>query len=942
MGSRMRSFLGILVVVFLVNTAYLWAFAHPTIFYMSNVLLHIGMGAALTVALSVFVWRCRDHLRRHAGTLGWLCASFAFALYLMWAGNLLINRWALVAHIVTGCIAALLFLRTVLAPWTNGPFDWSPSRFGYVAGLSALVVAPLATRGYERAYPDPRARIENSLVVPTSMHEEGEGPKSPFWPSSARTNVGGIIPSNFFMDSARCGECHKDIYEQWNSSVHHFSSFNNQFYRKAIEHMQDVVGTQPSKWCAGCHDHAVFFNGRFERPIKEQIDTPEAHAGLACTSCHSISQVHGTVGQGNFTIEYPPLHELATSKNRFVKALDNFLTFTDPEPHRGVFMKPFMRDSAEFCSTCHKVHLDVPVNSYRWFRGFNDYDAWQASGVSGHGARSFYYPKESKTCADCHMPLVASKDPGNRDGKVHSHRFAAANMAVAFANGDVKQMEAVEQFLKAGIVTVDIFAASPVTEDPTGLEMQRRRDEGPQLASTFAVGEEAHEGTGGIVREVGQVAAPLDRSGLKLRPGQTVRIDVVARNRGVGHFFPGGTVDAFDVWLELQAIDATGRIIFWSGRTEDDGAGPVERGAHFYRSFMLDADGNPINKRNAWQARTALYARLIPPGSADVAHYRVTVPKDAQGPIRLVARMNYRKFAHYYTQFAYAGQPVPNQAPDLLSPHFDNRAYTFDGSNIPRNVSGAIKDKVPNLPTVVVARAESTIALDPKADAAWRPVVDKKDRERWNDWGIGMLLQNDLKGAEYAFKRVTEAEPEYADGWLNVARVLVREGETDSAKPYISKALALQPDLPRAHFFKASVERADGDFDAALASLGRVERSFPRDRVVLNQKARIHFLKREYAEAVKLLERVLRVDPEDVTAHYTLMLCYRGLGQADKAAREDQLFRRFKADESAQSITAKRRLISPEDNNERQSIHDHVSVPVADIDPAEGRRHASR
>ncbi len=42
---------------------------------------------------------------------------------------------------------------------------------------------------------------------------------------------------------------------------------------------RSVVGTRPSKWCAGCHDHAVFFNGRFDRPIKDQIDTPEAQSG---------------------------------------------------------------------------------------------------------------------------------------------------------------------------------------------------------------------------------------------------------------------------------------------------------------------------------------------------------------------------------------------------------------------------------------------------------------------------------------------------------------------------------------------------------------------------------------------------------------------------------------------------------------------------------------
>ncbi len=89
--------------------------------------------------------------------------------------------------------------------------------------------------------------------------------------------------------------------------MHHFASFNNQFYRKSIEYMQDVNGTRSSKWCAGCHDHAVFFNGRFDRPIREQIDTPEAQAGLGCMSCHAIVHVGSSMGNADFRVEYPPL-----------------------------------------------------------------------------------------------------------------------------------------------------------------------------------------------------------------------------------------------------------------------------------------------------------------------------------------------------------------------------------------------------------------------------------------------------------------------------------------------------------------------------------------------------------------------------------------------------------------------------------------------------------
>jgi tetratricopeptide (TPR) repeat protein len=418
----------------------------------------------------------------------------------------------------------------------------------------------------------------------------------------------------------------------------------------------------------------------------------------------------------------------------------------------------------------------------------------------------------------------------------------------------------------------------------------------------------------------------VDATGVQFEPGSTVRLDTVVRTRKIGHFFPGGTVDSFDVWLEVQACDARGKIIFWNGRVEDNGRGPVDPGAHFYRSYLLDAEGNEINKRNAFQARSVLYVRLIPPGAADVAHYLLRIPKDAVGPISVSAKLNYRKFSRYFTQFAYAGEPAAGQSPELVNIHFDSRQFSFDRANIPANVSGKIRGEVPNVPIITLATAETKLALGP--DAQWKPLVRKQDRERWNDWGIGLLLQGDLKGAEYAFRKTTEAEPGYADGWLNVARALIQEGETDTAKPFVDKALAIDSSLGRVWFFRGMIQKTDGDYEGALSSLRRVENQYPRDRVTLNQIGRILFLERKYAEAVKSFENCLQVDPEDVQAHYNLMLCFRGLGQSDKARREEALFQRFKADESAQTITAKPRLLSAEANNERQPIHDHESMPV--------------
>ena len=80
------------------------------------------------------------------------------------------------------------------------------------------------------------------------------------------------------------------------------------------------------------------------------------------------------------------------------------------------------------------------------------------------------------------------------------------------------------------------------------------------------------------------------------------------------------------------------------------------------------------------------------------------------------------------------------------------------------------------------------------------------------------------------------------------------------------------------------------------------------------------------------LKQVAAVDPEDVQMHYTWMLCDRGLGDTEAAAREETLFRRFKADEVVAGHHRHAAApLSPEDNNERQPIHDHESAVKGDF-----------
>src|ERR1019366_3521511 len=190
--------------------------------------------------------------------------------------------------------------------------------------------------------------------------------------SSAETFDQGLLDGKKLAANQYCQECHPDSYKRWEKSAHRFSSFNNPFYRRAVELVADRVGREKTKWCAGCHDPVVLFTGQMGKATMASFsyDQFEAQQGLTCMACHSIAEVKDVRGNGGYVVEESKQYPFA-------------------------FMKPFMR-TPEFCAPCHKVGLLLPLNDYHWMRGQNHYDSWFDSGVSGVAVRSFYDPRSEE------------------------------------------------------------------------------------------------------------------------------------------------------------------------------------------------------------------------------------------------------------------------------------------------------------------------------------------------------------------------------------------------------------------------------------------------------------------------------------------------------------------------------------------------------------------
>ncbi len=705
-----------------------------------------------------------------------------------------------------------------------------------------------------------------------------------FFPSETRTADGNFIPDRALMMDEYCAKCHQDIFNDHLHSAHKFSSFNNPAYLFSIRETRKLAMERDgkmnaSRWCAGCHDQVPFLSGKFNDPNYDIVKDPTAHAGITCIVCHSITHINSPIGNAAFTIEEAKHYPFAFSQNASLQWLNNQLIKAKPELHKKTFLKP-LHKSAEFCSTCHKVHLPAELNHYKDFvRAQNHYDSFVLSGL-GNGSRSFYFlPTGAKeNCASCHMPLEPSADFGSKDfdgsgiRKRHTHFFPAANTGLfELLKFEDRYKDQSPQFQKS----IDTNAAFLRGTAADGSDKKLRID-------LFAVKRIKPDGT-----QDDDSLAVMRPNLPRLQPGETHLIEVVIRTLNIGHHFSQGTADSNEIWVDFQAT-AGGKIIGRSGGLSGpDDTGEVDPWSHFVNVLMLDRNGNRIDRRNPQDIFTPLYDKQIPPGAGQVVHYKLFVPKDVTGPVELTVKLRYRKFDYKYMELVHkeSGKPIPKlPIVDLCT------------------------DRV-TLP--VAGMAENVSAQESPIQPPW---------QRWNDYGIGCLIEGgagnkkgNLKQAEAAFRKLLtlEAKPAFAHGHLNLARVYIEQGRLDEATQELNAAQNSDPPAPWwvVAWFKGLVIAQNSttreELDKAASSFqsivdpanqprhedGKLKFDFTRDYVVLAEWGRTLYKRstlekagseeeRKYLlRSVAAYESVLAIDPEDVDAHYGLNQCYDRLAQ---------------------------------------------------------------
>ncbi|MEM6456752.1 MAG: tetratricopeptide repeat protein, partial [Acidobacteriota bacterium] len=795
---------------------------------------------ALALALSFAVWLARrpgDPARR--AVLPLVLAALCGITYLV-LGH------AATAPLLPLLYAAFAALALALATWAHRATPIGRAASVLVLAAIAIVATLLGMRFFGPAAAEMTIPADfASQAMPATMADMAQGgADGPFFPAPTRTADGERLPQGALAEIEACARCHVDIADQWRDSPHRYSSLNNPWYRQTAARFEadmvaagEIAEGEPNlrlRACAACHDPALLLTGAIdEAPVATLAERPEADAGVSCTACHAIADVPSRMGSGHYEIALPNMHEWTVADRGLKRMLHDLVVRLDPGPHKRAYLKPLHVDDAAsplFCTSCHKGHLDEPVNDYQWLSTMNDYDAWQASSISGFGARSAYYPERPMTCNDCHMPSVEA--PGEPSGRSHvaSHRFAASNVGVAALSGSQAQMDAVVASLQRGL-TIDVFALTDLHAAP-----------GAEPLNTLY--------------------APLDAMPAVLAPGEDARLDVVIRSREIGHYFPGGKMDVVDAWVELTAVDDRGRTLFWSGATDADG--PVDPGAYFLRMRTIDGDAEAIEHRDDWRRRGRVYVRVLLPNTSRMARYRIALPSDYDGQmVTVTARLQYREQGHTFHSWVREGAedapavvPIVTLAEDVVT--LGVRDPTAPHPEPPKVLRAEDWERWNDYGIGMYFnrdRRTARIAFERTTE------IDPENVDGWVNIGRTSMVEGDLDTAREMLQRAEKIDPDLARTIFLLGSVARAAGDNETAATYFHRALEQYPHDRSVRNALSQLLFLLGDYAAAAEQLQHVLRIDPENRGAHYSLARAYRALGDEERAALHQQRAERVQP---------------------------------------------------------------------------------
>ncbi len=549
-----------------------------------------------------------------------------------------------------------------------------------------------------------------------------------------------------------------------------------------------------AQWKTSTHALASFTNPIYRVSVDKLRDDRGTAPSRMCGACHDLALLtSGAMDEKVIAAEDPRSHAgvscttchstVHTTKDGngslTLRADEVFPSAPEEstlEKHRARVASASLR-TAELCGTCHRSFLTDETGNASAFFGMDDYGAWHRSAYAGNGADR---PDRvaAQDCRACHMPREAAilGDVAAKNGTVPSHRFLGAHTTLAAMRGDAAQVARLQSFLERS-ATIDV-AAVKVNDQPWSMPAEAARP----------------------------------------NAGDVIDVDVVVFNERTGHRFPGGVLDNQGTRVEVTIRTAKGEVIALSDE-------------HEVRAQVVDANGQPVQKRETHNFVTAVWNHTVPSRDARVTRVRATIPSTLPAeafPLKVEARITHR---------ARSEEMMKAACDELKTP----RGKAFQVASLAQ--TGAKLDPCVAQPVTVIDRAEVSLMGIASRDTYLRSYR--------RGLGLAVGLQEYLDEADAAFEH--------------------------------ARGLAVGEDVGVAHWALGMLAGKRGQLPRALEQLARAENILGTTPAILKARGEAYGQVWKWKEAAAAWSAALKLSPTDLGLWQSVAMAEASVGRYQQA-----------------------------------------------------------
>ena len=434
------------------------------------------------------------------------------------------------------------------------------------------------------AVTDPRAALEALVKADQERRFKAKEPKEEEAPRPAVDEE----TLSLYPTAAQCGECHKQIYEEWSSSQHAYASISPMFHKfeqKFQEMTQGTVGT----FCVRCHQQVG-------TQLGEPRDTPLwarsaiSREGVSCITCHRVKEAYNKVN-GERRVEpgkiYEPVYgsgEKSVIKDVIAnKDTYSVKTSTDGrgnDIHEGMITNDQITKS-EFCVSCHQVAVNLGIKLEIVWDQYRDSPARKA-GVSCQDCHMGKVPGQPKGYATAPSAVVGGKEinPGRKHA---SHRFVGPGYSIAhpgiFPHNTKAQAFSVKDWLQFdwrsgwGTTAFEDKVADgkiKVAFPKRWADPLDREDARQIIEENLAKLDERDKLRKQVMENSSDVKGPYIQGAPQV--GKALAFSYKIKNTNTGHNLPSGSLGAQpQLWVNVALVDPDGKNVWESGYVDSNG-----------------------------------------------------------------------------------------------------------------------------------------------------------------------------------------------------------------------------------------------------------------------------------------------------------------------------------------------------------------------------------